>query len=173
MYDIYSNARADAWRFTLGRSGAKPLLVVGLNPSTATQERADTTVAKVEQVAARSGYDGFVMLNLYPVRATAYRTLPCNPDSEAFETNLQKMVEVVSSQAAPAVWAAWGASVTHFDYFLRARDELIRRLSPHNVSWLRLGELTNGGHPRHPSRLNYSWTLQPYHPRGPTPPGEA
>lgn len=164
MYDIYSSARDDRWRFTLGRSGNKPLLAVGLNPSTATQEKLDTTVTKVEQVAIRHGYDGFVMLNLYPVRATDYRTLPIKVDREAFEANLQKVEEVVSRLPAPAVWAAWGASVTHFDYFLRARDELVRRLSRHNVSWLRLGELTAGGHPRHPSRLDYSWALQPYDP---------
>lgn len=166
MYDIYSNARGDAWRFTLGRSGKNPLLAVGLNPSTATQEKADTTVAKVERVAERAGYDGFVMLNLYPVRATDYRTLPAKVNREAFEANLQKIEEVVAGLSAPTVWAAWGASVTHFDYFLRARDELVRRLAPHGVKWLQLGEVTAGGHPRHPSRLSYAWTLQPYHPGG-------
>jgi hypothetical protein len=66
MYDIYSNAHDDAWRFTLGRSGKNPLLAVGLNSSTASREKSDITVAKVERIAERAGYDGFVMLNLYP-----------------------------------------------------------------------------------------------------------
>ncbi len=63
MYDIYSRSNDDRLRFTLGRHGSKMLYVVGLNPSTATQEKSDTTVAKVEEVARRTGYAGFVMLN--------------------------------------------------------------------------------------------------------------
>lgn len=35
MYDIYSNAKSDRWRFTLGKSGARRLITIGLNPSTA------------------------------------------------------------------------------------------------------------------------------------------
>ena len=84
MYDIYSNANDDQWRFTLGRCGSRPLLTIGLNPSTATQERADPTVARVERIAEEKGFggrfDGFVMLNLYPVRATDFRELPAGRD---------------------------------------------------------------------------------------------
>ena len=75
MYDIYSNDRNDTLRFTLGKSGSRKLLTVGLNPSTATQETSDTTVAKVEGVAKRTGFDGFVMLNLYPIRSTDFNAL--------------------------------------------------------------------------------------------------
>jgi hypothetical protein len=85
---------------------------------------------------------------------------------EALEANHQKIEEVVAGLPSPTVWAAWGASVTHLDYFLRAREELVRRLSCHNVTWVQLGELTAGGHLRHPSRLNYAWTLRPYTPGG-------
>ena len=166
MYDIYSNARGDRWRFTLGRSGSKPLLAVGLNPSTATQEKLDTTVAKVEQVALRNGYDGFVMLNLYPVRATDYRTLPPKLDREAFETNLQRIEEVVAGLLSPTLWAAWGNCVSHHDYFLAARDELFRRLGKYDPNWVCFGTPTSKGHPRHPSRLQYAWTFQPYVPVG-------
>ena len=51
MYDIYNSDQNDQWRYTLGRSGARPLLVIGLNPSTATQEKLDPTVTRVEKVA--------------------------------------------------------------------------------------------------------------------------
>ncbi len=34
MYDIYSNNNNDSWRYTLGKSGSRTLLTVGLNPST-------------------------------------------------------------------------------------------------------------------------------------------
>lgn len=76
MYDIYSNAHDDQWRYTLGQSGKRPLLTIGLNPSTATQEKADPTVARVERIAKDKGFNGFVMLNLYPVRKTDFRKRP-------------------------------------------------------------------------------------------------
>ncbi|MCU0971806.1 MAG: DUF1643 domain-containing protein [Gammaproteobacteria bacterium] len=56
--------------------------MVGLNPSTATRDKSDPTAAKVERVARAHGYDGFVLVNLCPVRATDSRTLPATVDSK-------------------------------------------------------------------------------------------
>jgi hypothetical protein len=164
MYDIYSNARSDSWRFTLGKSGVNPLLTIGLNPSTATREKADTTVAKVEKVAKQYGFDGFVMFNLYPVRATDFRDLPRKVNREAFEENIAKIEGLVAALRKPTVWAAWGTCVTHHTYFLEARDELIPRLAKHGVKWVCHGPPTQNGHPRHPSRLRYAWSLAAFDP---------
>lgn len=159
MYDIYHSDQNDQWRYTLGRSGERPLLVIGLNPSTATQEKADPTVARVQKVAALHGYDGFVMLNLYPVRATDYRKLPIAVNKVAFELNLQVIEDLVGQTPEPSIWATWGQPVVHHAYFLRARDQLFERLTKYGPQWLKLGELTATGHPRHASRLDYSWKL--------------
>ena len=161
MYDIYSNDNNDLWRYTLGKSGKKPLFIVGLNPSTATREKGDPTVTRVERVAKDAGFDGFVMLNLYPVRATKYQDLPVKADAQAYAKNLDAIEEAVSTVKKPVIWAAWGQSVLHHGFFLKARDELYGRLAAHHPQWKRFGELTIGGHPRHPSRLNYSWSLEP------------
>lgn len=162
MYDIYRNDRKDEWRYTLGKAGRTPLLAIGLNPSTATQEKADTTVAKVERVALNNGYDGFVMLNLYPIRATDYRNLPAEVNPTAFAKNLDVIEEVVSAQQNPVIWAAWGSSVEYHRYFIDARDQLVDRLAKYKAKWLRFGDLTTDGHPRHPSRLAYDWKFAPY-----------
>ena len=162
MYDIYHSDQNDQWRYTLGRSGARPLLVIGLNPSTATQEKLDPTVTRVEKVAQQCGFDGFVMLNLYPVRATKPQDLPSKADPVAYERNLETIEKVVAQYANPTLWAAWGETVVDRTYFLRARDTLHERLAPYRPQWRRFGDLTATGHPRHPSRLNYAWTLEPY-----------
>ncbi|MGA0569602.1 DUF1643 domain-containing protein [Variovorax sp. VNK109] len=162
MFDIYHSDEGDTWRYTLGQSGERPLLVIGLNPSTATQERADPTVARVRKVAALHGYGGFVMLNLYPVRATDYRKLPVTVSKVAFERNLQAIEDVVAQVPEPHIWATWGQSVTYHGYFLKARDQLIERLAKYNPKWFRLGELTATGHPRHASRLDYNWRLSAF-----------
>jgi hypothetical protein len=164
MYDIYRNDRGDAWRYTLGKAGKNPLIAIGLNPSTATQEKADTTVAKVEQVAINNGHDGFIMLNLYPIRATDYRELPSKVNPTAFAKNLDAIEEIVRTQAKPVIWAAWGTSVAYHPYFIDARDQLFTRLSTYKPKWLHFGDLTANGHPRHPSRLSYDWKFSPYTP---------
>ena len=162
MYDLYHSDNEDRWRYVLGQSGERPLITIGLNPSTATQEKADPTVARVQRVAELHGFDGFVMLNLYPVRATDYRTLPAKVDALAYAQNLDRIDELVGQYPAPTIWAAWGAPVVHHGYFIKARDALYERLAKHQPDWRRFGELTASGHPRHASRLNYSWKLEPY-----------
>jgi len=157
MYDIYSSSKNDKWRYTLGKSGTRHLITIGLNPSTAVKEKSDTTVAKVEKVALNNGFDGFIMLNLYPVRATKYQSLEQTPDREAFQTNLRAIDEIVSKEEKPFIWAAWGESVLSRSFFVESIQELFKRLNHFNPSWNQFGSLTASGHPRHPSRLNYSW----------------
>jgi hypothetical protein len=159
MYDIYSSARNDQWRFTLGKRGARTLIAIGLNPSTAAQEKSDTTVAKVEGVAERNGFDGFVMLNLYPIRSTDFNTLPVGVEPRAFSENLKCIETLVASEPKPVIWAAWGENVRARDYFISSAKELISRLQKYGVSWQHFGLLTTAGHPRHPSRLNYGWSF--------------
>lgn len=159
MYDIYSNARNDLWRFALGKSGSRKLFTVGLNPSTATKEKSDTTVAKVEGVARQNGFDGFVMLNLYPVRSTDFNELPLDVDAQAFSENLNCIEALVAANPTSVVWAAWGESIHARRYFVAAARELFSRLQKYDTAWQHFGTLTNSGHPRHPSRLNYAWSF--------------
>jgi len=157
MYDIYSNSQNDLWRFTLGKSGNRNLIVIGLNPSTATKEKSDTTIAKVEVAAKQAGFDGFVMLNLYPVRSTDFNALPMNVNAEAFAVNLAKIEVVVAAESEPVIWAAWGENIMAREFFVAASKELFTRLEKYGASWQQFDSLTQSGHPCHPSRLHYDW----------------
>jgi hypothetical protein len=162
MYEIYSNSHNDLWRFSLGKNGSRKLFTIGLNPSTATKEKSDTTVAKVERAAQRNGFNGFVMLNLYPIRSTDYNALPINVDAEAFSENINRIEALVAAEPNPVVWAAWGQSIYSRSYFVAAAKALIERLQKHGTSWQHFGSLTNSGHPRHPSRLQYGWSFSKF-----------
>ena len=162
MHPIYDSDHNDQWRYTLGTSGERPLIAIGLNPSTATQEKADPTVARVQRVAELHGYDSFVMLNLYPVRAADWSELPLKVDAEAYALNLDAMEALIAQYKNPTLWAAWGGVVVQRPYFSSARDELYARVAKLSPQWVHFGELTASGHPRHPSRLNYDWKFQPY-----------
>jgi hypothetical protein len=157
VYDLYANSSDDRCRFVLGRDGARKILVIGLNPSTATQNKSDATAAKVETVARRSGHDGFVMLNLYPLRATDPTTLPQRANARQMQRNFDAIEAIVAAETAPVLWAAWGAGIGHRAFLSSCACELVSRLRRYRPRWQRYGPPTADGHPRHPSRLSYGW----------------
>jgi hypothetical protein len=161
-YDIYQEANNDLWRFALGRRGRRKLLTIGLNPSTATNEKSDTTVAKVEGVARQNGFDGFVMLNLYPVRSKNFQNLPVKVETGAFAENLKCIEELVASEPKPVIWVAWGENILARDFFVAAAREIFARLQKYGSLWRHFGSLTASDHPRHPSRLSYEWKFSTF-----------
>ena len=60
----------DTERFILGESGANPIICFGINPSTANDIKYDPTILKIRKIASENNCDGWIMLNLYPQRAT-------------------------------------------------------------------------------------------------------
>ena len=55
-------------RYLLAKKGKNNLLVVGLNPSTADAENSDPTMRNIDRIAGNNGYDGWLLVNLYPRR---------------------------------------------------------------------------------------------------------
>ena len=61
------------YRYILGTRGKKPLICMGINPSTAIPDRLDNTLKSVERIALANGFDSFLMFNVYAQRATESR----------------------------------------------------------------------------------------------------
>ena len=95
------------YRYVLGTRGDRPLICIGLNPSTARPGALDNTLKSVERVARHNGFDSFLMMNLYAQRAT----IPGDMDRELCDflhaENL-KAFQFLLGQTK-TVWAAWGA----------------------------------------------------------------
>ncbi len=157
MYDLYQCNDDDSARFVLGKSGNKKLITVGLNPSTANEEKSDTTVAKVEKVCADNGFDGFAMVNLCPLRSTNPSDLPAEIDHDLLKDNIQTIIDLSKGERCPVFWAAWGGNITIRDYLYSTLYILIKELNVLKGAWVHYGPLTKEGYPRHPSRLSYSW----------------
>jgi hypothetical protein len=66
---------AEFYRYVLASRCVKPLVVIGVNPSTANEKYPDPTVRKVMGFAELNNYDGFVVLNLQPLRCYRYTSL--------------------------------------------------------------------------------------------------
>ena len=73
--DFYSE-----YRYILGTRGIKPLVCIGINPSTAEPDNLDNTLKSAQRIANYNGYDSFIMFNVYAQRAT-------NPDHMEKEAN--------------------------------------------------------------------------------------
>ena len=58
------------YRYILGTRGQKPLICVGINPSTAAPDALDPTLQSAQRIALNNGYDSFLMFNVYAQRAT-------------------------------------------------------------------------------------------------------
>ena len=53
-----SDPLANAWRTILGHDGVKPVIVIGLNPSYATDIKSDRTISRIKEYACWHGFDG-------------------------------------------------------------------------------------------------------------------
>ena len=162
MYDIYSCNKDDSARFILGKRGKRKLIVVGLNPSTANREKSDTTAAKVEKVALNGGFDGFVMTNLYPQRTTDPKGLATLPDTRLFRRNIRHILKIAEAEESPVFWAAWGGDITLRPYLAKSLKALLKETNRMGGTWVNFGHLRKDGHPRHPSRLSYSWQFSKF-----------
>ena len=78
-------------RYALIQEGQKTIFVIGLNPSTANESSPDPTMQFTMRIAEYNGYDGFIMLNLYPLRATKPKDLPKDIDIELHNQNLREI----------------------------------------------------------------------------------
>lgn len=162
MFDIYSTNQSNSERYAIGAEGPNKLFVVGLNPSTATSKVSDTTITKVRNVAGNNHFQGFVMINLYPLRSTDPDQLPLQANQETIATNISQILRLAEKASNPVFWAAWGEDVVIRSYLKEALLELNQVVLEADGNWIHLGALTQSGHPRHPSRLAYSWQFSQF-----------
>ena len=161
-YAVYAASSDDSRRFALGTIGKRTLFVVGINPHKATQETSDRTASLVEKVSARNGYDSFVLLNLYPVRSRTVTDLPQSPDQSAIHENRHRITNFLAKHQQADLWVAWGNDILKRTFLVREAAYLAVIARSHGARCLHYGPLTKLGNPRHPSRLSFSWTFEPF-----------
>jgi hypothetical protein len=162
MFDIYESNENNTARFLLGSSGEPTIIVVGLNPSTASNEKSDTTISKVRTAAKNAGYSGFAMTNLYPLRSTDPHALPESSNEQLLKENIKHIENIASTESCPTFWAAWGSDIVLRPYLKQAMLELNGMVKRLNGNWVQFGDLTQKNHPRHPSRLAYAWEFKEF-----------
>ena len=141
------------YRYILGTRGARPLICVGINPSTAAPDHLDPTLQSAQRMALSSGYDSFLMFNVYAQRATIPDDMEpsLNPDLHA--ENRKAFAYLLSLSDHPAVWAAWGNIIEKRDYLMDCMRDFAADGQAAGAKWYTAGPLLKSGHPHHPLYL--------------------
>lgn len=151
---LYENNENNTVRYILGKRGKKPLICFGINPSTAEPCELDNTPKSVERLSKNNGYDSWIMLNIYPQRATNPNDIHINFDSEIHTNNLKFIDKLLAEFNEPTIWAAWGTLIEIRPYFLNCLKDIYEITLTHNCNWITFGNNSNKGHPHHPLYLN-------------------
>lgn len=152
---IYRYSLSRDWRDLFSNSKPGYVAFCCLNPSTADETVDDPTIRRCIGFARAWGYGSMVMVNLFAIRATDPKVMlgtdaPVGPDNDA---------HLISHALKAALFiCGWAAHGGHRD---RA-NVVIRRIRTHTgATLLRLGDLTEGGFPRHPLYLRANLTPVP------------
>ena len=165
-YDIskwlYAPNFYSEYRYILGTIGSKPLICIGINPSTAEPDHLDNTLKSVERIALGNGFDSFIMFNVYAQRATDPNAMEkqCNP--LLHKENLEAFRYVLSISPKPAVWAAWGAIIEKRDYLSDCVRDMVTVGQEYGANWYCAGAITKKGHPHHPLYLRKDEKIRPF-----------
>lgn len=152
------------YRYILGTRGDKPLICVGINPSTAAPDDLDNTLKSVERVALHNGYDSFLMFNVYAQRATDPDDMEevCNPVLHRENMEAFRYILSLDRQQRPAIWAAWGTIIEKRSYLPDCVRDMIALGEEHHAQWFTAGKRSKKGHPHHPLYLRKDSLLEPF-----------
>lgn len=151
------------YRYILGTRGERPLIAVGVNPSTAAPGALDNTLKSVERVALHNGFDSFIMFNVYPQRATRPQDMERTCNQALHRENMAAFAYVLSLSAqAPTVWAAWGAVIEQRPYLPGCVRDMVAVGQRYGARWVTAGARSKKGHPHHPLYLRKDSALDSF-----------
>jgi len=140
------------YRLTRRWGNGSVLVWIMFNPSMADASRDDATIRRVRGFTKREGYGGFIVVNVWALRATDPKELRLRRGG--YET--KNIAHVERAVRRRDVIAAWGANVYQGVGLKRICFAL------QGAASLRCLGLTKGGEPRHPLRLRKDTPLVPW-----------
>ena len=137
-------------RYLFGEEGKKNLICVGVNPSVAEPGKLDPTSRAVKNRALSLGYDGWIIINIYPQRATKPTDLKREIDEDAHTINIRYVKSILGK--SDIIWGAWGSSINRRKYLRECMVDVCSILV--DKTWITLGPRSIDGHPHHPLYLS-------------------
>ncbi len=153
------------YRYILGTRGMKPLICIGINPSTAEPGNLDPTLKSVERIAAANGFDSFIMFNVYAQRATRPQDMEREMNPALHRENMAAFEYVLAHGGeSPAVWAAWGNIIETRGYLKDCLIDMLDLGRKYGAVWYTAGPRSKRGHPHHPLYLKKDSALDLFDP---------
>ena len=136
-------------RYILGKKGKNTLICIGANPSVAESSECDATMNLLCAILENNGYDGFIMLNLYPLIATNPDEL-ADFDEKIHAKNLAKIKAVLAEYKNSDILLCYGVVLKKRKYLQKCLDDILSLCSSRNIKCL--DAITKDSYPPHPSR---------------------
>lgn len=148
------------YRYSLHRrwGGARTVLWVMLNPSTADAYVDDRTISRCIGYSRAWGYEQLRVVNLYALRTTKPEHLEHHPDPVG---PMQMAEWHLAVQGAELAVLAWGEHKVPRTSWGDMRKPVTTLLQAHSIPTKALG-ITKGGDPRHPLYLKNGLQPLPY-----------
>ncbi len=162
---LYITNEDNSARYVLGQifnPKGKTLFCFGINPSTACPERLDRTVKKVVKIAKNNGYENWIMLNIYPQRATNPDDIDLERNDVFVQTNLLYIKTIVEKYPNGDILLAYGDLISRRKYLKTCLDEIIALLNVKNQRAIKMIRLTKLNNPIHPLYQSNAVTLMDY-----------
>jgi hypothetical protein len=159
---IYETNLDNSVRYVLGINSNNPLICIGVNPSTASPEKLDNTLKSVNRFALSNGFDGWIMLNLYPQRATLPDDIHLEMDLLMHQKNMEAIENILSNYKNASIWVAWGTLIEKREFLKNCLLDLYKISQKYSCNWISIGNISKNGHPHHPLYLNRNAELNKF-----------
>ncbi len=104
----------------------------------------------VERLAKNNGYDSWIMMNVYPQRATDPSELDAEINNDNRIKNSGAIRQSIKHLGIDTIWVAYGDLIEKRNYLPYCLADLFMKLSDLNLNWKIIKNTTKKGHPRHP-----------------------
>ena len=149
---IYINDSSNKHRFVLGENGKKILFCIGINPSYAeptTIGKIDPTIRKVKAISSSNGFDGWIMINVYPERNTIFEDLSIIGNINIHKENLKNIQNIIDQYEDIQIWVAFGNHIYEREYFKSYLLDIYDLIQKKKPKWLSVA-VNKSGAPAHP-----------------------
>ena len=139
-----------SYRYGIGKLSQHPLVAICMNPSAARDDTSDRTVNRVIAASQKLGYDGWVVYNTYPERATDAANMDAY-DVALSQENVKVIRDFLVKNDIKEVWGAWGD--LKYEALKQGRDAIREVLAELSIKVFHFAPPTKAGNPRHPLYL--------------------
>ena len=135
------------YRYLLGKKGKNPLVAICMNPSAANLDYSDKTVNRIIKASEVLNYDGWIVFNVYPERATKASDLG-EINKKLLDENIKCIIDYIEKNKTTEVCGAWGQLKRK--PLLEGKKELLKKLKEKKIKIFTFTKLTKSGDPVHP-----------------------